>query len=509
MDQNAVPDYDVVVAGGGPVGLMLAAELQLAGVRSLVLERLTDRAELPDGVRGMHARTLETLDRRGMLEQFMNASDRPAPAGKHRVMSGTHFAGLTLLELGTLDSDHPYALVNTRERIEQLLEQRAVELGAEIRTGHEVIGLRQHDDGVTIDVDGPSGVHQLTTRYLVGCDGGRSKVRKAAGIPFPGNDPTVTAYVGRATIVEPHDLPTGWQRTPGGAMLRGGAGSGILLIEFDGAPADRDIPVTLADFQASFRRVTGTGLTLTDPQHLRRFTDNSRQADGYVHGRVLLAGDAAHVHAPFGGQGLNLGLQDAVNLGWKLAAAVQGWAPDGLLDSYSDERHPVAARVLHNTRAQVALMNPDPRVTPLREMFAELMLLDETNRYLTELITCVNVRYDVGSDEQRPHPLLGAFAPNLALKTENGQTTLAKLLRAGKALLLDIAGRPDLRSTGAGWADRVQIVTAHCERSLAAEALLVRPDGYVAWVAPTAAHPQDDQRTLRSALRTWFGTARA
>ncbi|MBV8931600.1 MAG: FAD-dependent monooxygenase, partial [Kutzneria sp.] len=317
----------------------------------------------------------------------------------------------------------------------------------------------------------------LHCRYLVGCDGGRSTVRKVAGFPFPGTDPTVTCRQGIVTMEGSEDLPTGWNHTPTGLFVHG-PGPRLMVVEFDGPPADRDEPVTHEDMQDSLFRVSGVQVRITRSKWLSRFTDNTRLATTYRDGRVLLAGDAAHVHAPWGGQGLNLGIQDAVNLGWKLAATVNGWAPEDLLDTYTAERRPVAARVLDNTRAQQALMRPGPHATAVRELFSDLMDYEPVRRHLGELIGFTDVRYDPRIPDA--DDLVGRYTPD--------RVDLSR----GRAVLV---GPAELDRLAAGWADRVE------RRSDAGSGrgLLIRPDGYVAWAGDAAGKGLDD------ALVTWFG----
>jgi hypothetical protein len=300
-------------------------------------------------------------------------------------------------------------------------------------------------------------------------------------------------------VPELFDTPgSGWHRTATGVIQI--TPRRVLTVEFNGPPSDRDAPMTVAELAASASRVVGRPVTIPgEPGWMSRFTDNTRHATEYRRGRVLLAGDAAHVHAPFGGQGLNLGLQDAVNLGWKLAATVRGWAPDDLLDTYTAERHPVAAEVLANTRAQVALMNPDPRITPLRELFAELMAIEPVNRHLGDLLTALRVRYDLPACGGQQHALLGAFLPPLTLTVADRTVEARSLLAGGRPVLLDLADSHALREAARGWADRVTLRTATA-RGLDVPALLVRPDGYVAWVGDLGSDP-------RPVLKHWFGTA--
>jgi rifampicin monooxygenase len=491
-------DTDVTVVGAGPVGLMLAAELRLHGANVVVLE--AQAAPFPHSrAFGLHARSTETMELRGLLPRLeAEAAQAPMVGGVPRFgprgVPLAHFAGIRKIRLDTLEASRPGMLPIAQTGVEAVLAARAAELGAEIRRGATVTGLAQDADGVTArTAEGRS----VRSAYLVGCDGGRSTVRKLAGFGFPGSDPTITGRLAEVAVPDVMADPgMGWHRCTGGILqvLPGR----VLAVEFDGPPADRDEPVTREEMSASLSRITGRQVKIPrEPGWMTRFTDNTRLASDYRQGRVLLAGDAAHVHSPFGGQGLNLGLQDAANLGWKLAATVAGWAPAGLLDTYSAERRPVAARVLHNTRAQVALMNPSPASTPLYELFAELVDLEQVNTYLARMISAVDVRYDLPG---RDHAMVGRFLPDLTLRFKTGDIVRARdMFAAGRPVLLDVTDDPAVRKTASGWTDRIDIITAQpaAPRDYALTGpLLARPDGYIAWASTEG---------LREALETWFG----
>ncbi|MCD7437348.1 rifampin monooxygenase [Streptomyces lincolnensis] len=474
---------DVTIAGGGPTGLMLAGELRLAGVRVVVLERLTERAVQSRG-RGLHTRSVEIMAQRGLLDRFLAVSEK--------FQVGGLFGGIVKPWPDGMDTAHPYGLATPQQLTEQLLEERALELGTEIRRGCELVGLGQDDDGVTVDL--ADGTH-LRSRYLVGCDGGRSTVRKMLGVGFPGQPATVETLLGDMEATEdPATIAAVVEEVRKtqlrfGAMpdVDGNAGVYRIVVPADGVAEDRTAAPTLDDFKRQLRAVAGTDFGVHSPRSMSRFSDATRQAERYRVGRVLLAGDAAHIHPPTGGQGLNLGVQDAFNLGWKLAAAVHGRAPEGLLDSYHDERHPVGAAVLDNTRAQITLLGTDPGPTALRELLTKLMDFGEVNRYITEMITAVGVRYDVGEG----HDLLGRRMPDVALK----RGRLYELMHDGRGLLLDRTGR----LSTAGWTDRVGHVVDDGEEP-DVPAVLLRPDGHVAWVG-------DDQHDLLAHLPRWFGPA--
>jgi 2-polyprenyl-6-methoxyphenol hydroxylase-like FAD-dependent oxidoreductase len=545
---NARTDVDVVVAGGGPVGLMLACELRLGGASVLVLERLTGIDETVKAG-SLNVPAVEALYRRGLLPQVLEeqqrmreqfqafARQRPAPPAHalpahalpaHALPAHApqdsqdsqapepplppppqppqpppprfagHFAGL-FLDAALVDGTDPdfadpgpavSGAMITQQAVETLLGRRAVELGAEIRRGTELTGFESDDAGVTVT----AGVDRIRASWLVGCDGGRSLVRRQAGFDFPGTGPEITGHQAVVEMTGSEGLRPGWNRTEGGVYVFGPAPGRILTVEFDGPPGDREAPVTAAELAASLRRVAGIDVTITAVHSATRYTDNARQAATYRLGRVLLAGDAAHVHSPFGGQGLNLGLGDAMNLGWKLAAVAGGRAPEHLLDSYTAERHPIGAWVLDWSRAQVALMRPEPGTRALSGVVRDLMGTVSGTTYFVKRISGLWQRYDLGHG----HELAGRSAPDLPLADG---TRLADHLHDGRGLLLDLADDPELRALAQGWAGQVQIVTAGGPGEPELSALLVRPDGYVAWAAGAGA----GLAGLQTALTAWFG----
>lgn len=486
----------VIIAGGGPTGLMLAGELRLAGTPVIVLER-NDEPPRWSRSQTLQMRSIETFRQRG-LDWF-------GGYGQAR----TYNFGLLEL-IGVIDPELVALRVPQRD-VELLLDARARELGTDLRRGHEVVGLTQDDDAVHVEVAGPRGTYRLRGAYLAGCDGGRSAIRKMSGIPFIGGpSPYVfTGITGDVRLENPAFGRVGPDLYPRGmfAVLPMEQGvHRVTVLEFGHPAPAEDQPVTVAEVAAGAHRVAGFDLRVAEPVHLSRFGGATLLAERYREGRVFLCGDAAHVHMPFGGQGLNTGVQDAANLGWKLSAAVAGWAPPGLLASYHAERHPVGARVCQNTKAQMSLLHPLETIGPLRELLGELLRFDDVSRHLFEMLAAVDIAYPIGYPDgahgSRSHPLLGRRMPPVALTTESGTTDVAGLLHTARGVLLTLGTDAGSVAADAGrWARRIDIVAAEPVAHLDAAVVLVRPDGYVAWADPTG----KDEDGLRLALRTWFG----
>jgi 2-polyprenyl-6-methoxyphenol hydroxylase-like FAD-dependent oxidoreductase len=506
-------DADVIIVGAGPTGLMLAGELRLAGVRPLVLERHPQPREIPKAG-GLGGQILQLLHYRGLLERCKTASTDPSPAPRFP------FGGLHL-DFTHLADPPMHAIALPQPELERLLDERARELGADIRRGHEVAGVSQDGASVTADVRGPGGRHRMTGQYLVGCDGPRSRIRALAGIPFPGTTyPEVNRFAqvtisDSLTLLDNGDLAvpgfgtirSGFTRTDGGVFAFGPVGPHALLIfttEDESTAYDDDAPMTMTELGDSIRRVLGAEFPLGEPLRLSRFTFEARQAERYRDGRILLAGDAAHLF-PATGVALNAGLLDSVNLAWKLAADIQGWAPTTLLDTYHDERHLAGARALLHTRAQVALRRGyDPAAEALRKLFEELVVDEQPLRRLGALIAGTDIRYPSPGTNSNHHALTGTFAPDLTLHTDQGPTSVAELMHTARPILLDLADRPDLRETAREWRHRVEIHTAVTDHR-PADALLIRPDAHIAWAA-TVDEPADTAAiSLRQALADWFG----
>jgi 3-(3-hydroxy-phenyl)propionate hydroxylase len=480
-------EHAVVIAGGGPTGMMLAAELALAQVDVAIVERRAG-PDL-DGSRagGLHSRTIEVLDQRGVADRFLSEGQE-AQVGS--------FAGVSM-DISDFPTRHNYGLALWQARIEHLLAGWVGELGVPIYREHEVTGFAQDHTGVDVAVsDGQS----LRAEYLVGCDGGRSLIRKAAGIDFPGWDATTSAVI--AEVEMDGEPEIGIRRNENGIQAIGRAGDGerarVVLSE---DPGDAGDP-TLHDVSERLIAVWGTDYGLRSATWISRFTDMTRQAASYRKGRVLLAGDAAHVHSPMGGQGLNIGVQDAVNLGWKLAQVVRRTSPESLLDTYHAERHPVGARVLQNTMAQVALTRTNARTDALRDIVGELLGSDEPRKLLAGMLSGLDIHYDLGEG----HPLLGRRMPDLDVVTADGPLRVFTLLHDARPVLLDLGALGDFDI--APWADRVRLVGAECAGPWelpvlgavrAPSAVLIRPDGYVAWVG------DGTDVGLADALSAWFG----
>ncbi|HYP45623.1 MAG TPA: rifampin monooxygenase [Propionibacteriaceae bacterium] len=474
--------HEVIIVGGGPTGMMLASELRLHDVDVLVLEKDMEPSRQVRSL-GLHPRSIEILDQRGLLDRFL-AHGQMYPGG------AGHFAAIDRPWPASLDTAHGYVLGIPQPITDRLLADRAVELGAQTRRGHEVTGVRQNEDEVSVDLaDGT----RLRSHWLVGCDGGRSAVRKLLGVGFPGEPAQTEWLLGELTVTTPPEelatVAAEVRKTHKGFGI-GPAANGVhrAVVPAATVSEDRITPPTLEEFKTQLRAYAGTDFGVHSPRWLSRFTDATRLAEQYRTGRAFLAGDAAHVHPPLGGQGLNLGIQDAFNLGWKLAAEVNGWAPEGLLDSYHTERHKVADDVLNLTRAQSELISSAPGPHAIRRLMTELIDFEVVSRFLVEKITGIGVRYDVGQG----HELLGARLRDVQLS----RGRLYERTRRGRGLLLDQAGQ----LSAAGWADRVDHVVDVSEE-LDVPAVLLRPDGHVVWAGA-------DQRDLHTSLVRWFGSAR-
>ncbi|MEU4689590.1 FAD-dependent monooxygenase [Actinoplanes sp. NPDC023714] len=464
--------FDVIIAGCGPAGAMLAAELRLHDVRVLIVEKETEPVSFARIV-GLHIRSIELMAMRGLLGRIL-------PRARQRPAAG-FFAAIPAPVPEGLDSAHAYLLGIPQPVIVQILEEHAATLGAQIVKGEALTDLDQDDDGVTVTLAGGG---RLRSRYLVGCDGAHSTVRRLVGVGFPGEPSRDDTLMGEMALTMPPDEIAAHLTDRRVDIRPSGPGVYRVIVPTGGVGSGTP---TLEDFQHHLRTSAGTDFGVHSPRWLSRFGDATRLADRYRAGRVFLAGDAAHIHPPIGGQGLNLGVQDAVNLGWKLAAEIGGWAPPDLLDTYHAERHPVAAAVLDNTRAQRELLSPTPGARALRRLFTELLDIDEVNRRLTEKIAATDIRYDFGSDQGRC--LLGRRLPDITLK----QGTLYDHLHRGRPLLLD---RTETL-TAARWSDRVDHLP-DATAALEAPAALLRPDGHVAWLG-------DDQHDLDKHLNRWFG----
>ncbi|ASO18773.1 2-polyprenyl-6-methoxyphenol hydroxylase-like FAD-dependent oxidoreductase [Actinoalloteichus hoggarensis] len=522
---------DVLIVGAGPNGLLLACELAQAGVHPIVVERLAEPSDRPKA-NGLVGRVVQALDYRGLHER-LSGHDRPPFR-----LPGFQFGALPL-DLAAMTNHELFVLPVAQQRIEEVLADRAAELGVEIRRGHELIGLHQDAARVTTQVDGPAGRQEIAARFLVGADGGRSSVRRLCGIEFPGvTDSGFVQRSGQVVIHPPVALgETGdlevdgvgrlrsatFTRTERGMFAYGMVQPGryrVAVYESSPEPVPADTAMSIEELRDAVRRVLGGDVPMSEPADgapsiLERTTGaNSRQAAHYRSGRVLLVGDAAHVHSSVGGPGLNLGMQDALNLGWKLAAEILGWAPTGLLDTYESERHPVGRRVVMHTRAQTALLAAGPNITALRELLGELLDDAANVRRIADLMAGADIRYDTGRGGPA-HPLAGRWMPDLRLLRGGVPTRVAALLHGGRPVLLDLIGHPSTTAAAKEWDGRIQLIQARIgggapaadaavdAAAVPARVMLIRPDGYVVWAAnsvgPTTA------AELRQALADWFG----
>ncbi|MFE2586089.1 FAD-dependent monooxygenase [Streptomyces sp. NPDC059378] len=506
--------HDVVIAGGGPVGLFLAGELALSGCSVVVLERDPEPASplkaLPLGLRGLNAGSAETFHCRGLLNAMAQASgvepqklgadpEAVAAPGPREV---SHFAGMTLaaadIDTGALPPRLPSpameGFMTSLEAAGSVLCERATALGAEIIRDAPVTAVAQDAGSVLVTAGG----QEYQGRWLVGCDGGRSAVRQLAGFEFVGTEPLFTGYAAKVAFADPGQLPLGFHLTPNGMYLRTPFEGHLGMMDFDGAAFDRSRPLTREHLQTVLRRISGTDVTLSEVHLASSFTDRAMQTTTYRQGRVLLAGDAAHIHSPLGGQGLNLGIGDAVNLGWKLAATLRGWAPEGLLDTYTSERHPVGAAVLDWSRAQVAIMKPGPNAPALRRLVHDLMRTTDGTTHVYRQTSGLFHRYDLGGEQA----FVGRSAPDF--RFEDG-TRLGELLRQGRAVVLDFSTDRALQAAAKGWAGRIHYAAGPVRNDLGLAAALIRPDGIVAWAGESA----PDREAFEQAAARWLGAPRS
>lgn len=496
--------HDVIISGAGPVGLFLACELALANCSVLILEKAENPhsplKRLPFGIRGLSAPTIEALDRRGLLQELEIHKRLRNPhqnAGRGARRQAGHFAGIPFHD-GDIDisgwkhrlpSSTATSLISEIEEMETVLARRAQALGVEIKRGLAITDFHQSADGVTVQ----SGDQCFQGQWLVGCDGSRSVVRKAGGFEFAGTEPEFTGYSVLVDIADPEKLSPGRNVTPTGMYLQSQPGF-LVIQDFDGgAFHDAKKPLTLEHIQEVLRRISNTDVTLSALHSATTWTDRARQATIYRTGRTLLAGDAAHIHAPLGGQGLNLGLGDALNLGWKLAATLQGKAPEGLLDSYDSERHPIGAQVLDWSRAQVALMKPLPSARALHAIVRDLMATRDGATYFAGRVWGIDIHYHLGGD----HPLVGHSVPNFEF--EDG-TTVGELMHDGQGVLLDFDSKTSLQTWAGEYSDRIKYVSGPAKEQLGLTAMLIRPDGIVAW----ACDNDPDCSELQTVAARWF-----
>ena len=495
-------DADVVVVGAGPTGLLTAIELSLGGVRVLVLERLAVPSMVTKAL-GIGALGTEALRRRGMASAITAAEERtfavmkklaeqngPDARGRGSRFSG-HFAGLSLIRKDAQREPERRAHPVDQQAVEAMLAERARALEIEVRRECDVTRVVQQEDGVEVEWTSPSGTDHIRCAYLVGCDGGRSAIRKMAGFDFPGTAPTMTMYQASVEIDYPEGLlPGGWRRTSGGVFSYGFLPNRLVMLDFSGPPEDREAPVTREEVEAVLRRISGTDVCVKALESGSRWTDNTRLADTYRRGTVLLAGDAAHIHSPFGGQGLSLGLVDAANLGWKLAAVIRGEKPESLLDTYTAERRPVAEAVLANTLAQAAIMRPDPQAGAMRDIVANLMQFDDVNRFIGEIMSGLASRYDLGSERDEVGRLIG----DKPISHGDASVSLYDAMQDGMGVLLDasIDGKATRLVTAS--TQRIRCVAVDTGPSM-----LIRPDACIAWAAE-----EGSTDGLEEALRRWF-----
>ncbi|WP_328923502.1 FAD-dependent oxidoreductase [Streptomyces sp. NBC_00190] len=506
--------HDVVIVGAGPVGLFLAGELALANHSVLVLEKDPEAAspfkELPLGMRGLNVGSVEAFYRRGMLTALLDASRADAQqVGAHpdaheapAPRDVSHFAGLRLdpadIDPGVLPPRLPgpamEGIMTSLEAVTGVLEERVTALGARIVRGAPLEAVTQDGDGVLARAGGCD----YRARWLVGCDGGRSAVRQLAGFDFVGTEPLFTGYVARVALKDPDKLDLGFNLTPTGMYLRTPFEGHLGMMDFDGGAFDRSQLLTPDHLQTVLRRISGTDVTINEVHLASSFTDRAMQTSTYRNGRILLAGDAAHIHSPLGGQGLNLGIGDAMNLGWKLAATLHGTAPEDLLDTYTAERHPVGAAILDWSRAQVATMHPGPNAPALRRLVHDLLRTIDGTTHVFRNTSGLAHHYDLGNNQ----PSVGFTAPDFRL---GDGTRLGDLLREGQGLALDFTAGHSLRETAARWQDRIRYVPGPVANGLGFGALLIRPDGVVAW----AEGPDPDPEAFRRAATRWFGSLAA